>query len=293
MHDKTRRLALATCSAQPELYAEERDIIPMLRAHGVLAEPAVWNDPSVDWGSFDAVVVRSTWDYFQHAPEFFAWLDRLERAKVRLHNSTSLVRWNADKLYLADLARRGVRIVPTVFCEKGTRAPLADVLASKGWEQAVIKPSVSGGAFRTQRVEARDLGDAQSAMDEILASCSALVQPFFPEIATEGEWSLFFFAEELSHAVLKTPTPSDYRIQPQFGGTFARVDPEPSLLEQARAVLAALPERPAYARIDGLRRGKDFYLMEAELIEPYLFLAGTKDAMERYVRLLEKLASGG
>ena len=100
--ERAPRVALATCDAQGLLYAEEREILPLLRARGVEAEAAVWSDPAVAWGDFDAVVIRSTWDYFHRYEEFGAWLERVGR-ETQLHNSPSLVKWNADKAYLPNI----------------------------------------------------------------------------------------------------------------------------------------------------------------------------------------------
>jgi len=47
-----------------------------------------------------------------------------------------------------------------------------------------------------------------------LATTAVLVQPFVPEIQSEGEWSLVFFGGAFSHAVLKVPGAGDYRVQP-------------------------------------------------------------------------------
>jgi glutathione synthase/RimK-type ligase-like ATP-grasp enzyme len=290
MSARSPRMALATCSWEPDLFDDERELLPMLRACGIDAHAVVWDDPAADWCSFDAVVIRSTWGYVDKYEDFLAWLARLERTEVAVYNSPSLVRWNADKLYLRELEGRGVRIVPTVFCERGARTgTLAEIVSAHGWKHAVLKPSVSAGAFRTHLIDGRNTASSQPDMDRILESCAALVQPFFPEIASEGEWSLFFFEGEFSHAVLKVPCTGEFRVQPYFGASFSRVHPEPRLIGDARRVLAALPEPPVYARIDGLRRGDDFYLVEAELIEPQLFLGLAKEAATKYVRALERL----
>ncbi len=283
------RVALVTCAAQPSLYDEEAQTIPALQALGVGAEAVRWDDEAADWSAFDAVVIRSPWDYFVRYPEFCAWLDRVERV-ARIHNAPSIVRWNADKTYLRDLETRGARIVPTVFCEPGTRANLASLLRDAGWDSAVIKPCVSGGAYRTHRVRAETAESQQAELDAILAASGALVQPFFEEIQREGEWSFVFFDGALSHTVLKVPVGDDYRVQTQFGGQFTLVEPDAGLVAQARAVLRALPEPPAYARIDGVRRGGDLFLMEAELIEPYLYMAAAPGSIDRYARLIAKLA---
>ena len=72
------RIALVTCAQFPALFSEEGALIPRLRAAGVSAEPVVWSDDSVDWRRFDAVVLRSTWDYFERIEEFRGWLSRIE-----------------------------------------------------------------------------------------------------------------------------------------------------------------------------------------------------------------------
>jgi glutathione synthase/RimK-type ligase-like ATP-grasp enzyme len=287
--DRSARVALATCTAEPKLHREEGELLPLLQGMGVDAEAVIWSDPTVDWASFDAVVLRSTWDYFLRYPEFCAWLAHVE-SKTRTYNPPSLVRWNSDKMYLRALERRGVRIVPSVFCEQGRPASLARILRESGWDRAVIKPCVSGGAYLTHRVSADAAAEHQAEMDAVLATTGVLVQPFFPEIQTEGEWSFVFFDGALSHTVLKVPLPGDYRVQTQFGGRFTLVRPEWWLLAQVQGVLDALPEPPAYARIDGLLRGRDFYLMEAELIEPYLYLSAAPGSLETCARSIAKLA---
>ena len=272
--ERAPRVALVTCAALPNIYEDERELVPMLAARGVEARAAVWDDPSVAWGAFDAIVIRSTWDYFKKKSEWDAWLARVEGV-TRVANAASLVRWNADKRYLRDLEARGVAIVPTVFCEPGARASLASIVAEKGWSRAVVKPAVSGGAFRTHRFDAQGAAAHEADLAAILATGAALVQPYLEEIERDGEHSLLFFDGDFRFAVRKVPARGDYRVQPEFGGVFERVVPEPWLVERARAVIAACAEcvcPPLYARIDGVRRDRDFWLMEAELIEPYLYL---------------------
>jgi hypothetical protein len=288
---KTRpKIALVTCAEHPALYAEEGSVLPMLRDRGIAGEAVVWSDPSIDWAGFDAVVLRSVWDYFLRYDEFKAWLTRVE-AVTRVWNSPSLVRWNMDKRYLRDLRERGVSIVPTVFCEQGAPANIAEIVRERGWLHAILKPAVSGAANRTHRVDATSAETHQAELDDILRNTSALVQPFMPEIQTEGEWSLFYFGCVFSHAVLKAPASGDYRVQSDFGGTAALVTPPEWMRAQVSKVLEALPEASVYARIDGVRRGEEFLLMEAELVEPYLFTAAAPGAIERYVETLATLVT--
>ena len=111
-------VALATCREFPLLDDEDRLLLPALAALGIDAMPAVWTDDTVDWASFDAVVLRETWDYSGDRPAFLAWVHRVA-AVSQLLNPASVVEWNTDKRYLRDLASAGVPVVPTVFLEPG------------------------------------------------------------------------------------------------------------------------------------------------------------------------------
>jgi len=99
-----------------------------------------------------------------------------------------------------------------------------------------------------------------------------MVQRFVPEVLAPGEWSLVFISGEYSHAVVKSPTPGDFRVQSQFGGTASAAEPGRRLIDAASVIFDALPERPLYARVDGTEDEDGFVLMEVELIEPVLFL---------------------
>ena len=52
-------IALATYAALPALYPDEHLLVDALTSLGIRAEPAVWDDPSVSWENYDAVIVRS------------------------------------------------------------------------------------------------------------------------------------------------------------------------------------------------------------------------------------------
>src|SRR6187455_2987496 len=141
-------LRIATCSPLPEPDADEELLLAGLRARGIAARMAAWNDPDERWDDRVPTVIRSTWDYIHDLDAFVAWLGRAERAGP-VWNPARVVRGNLHKRYLPELAARGVPIVPTVVLERGARTTLADVERERGWTDVVVKPAVGAGSFAT------------------------------------------------------------------------------------------------------------------------------------------------
>src|SRR5262245_7862751 len=111
------RLALATCSALPAWEVDDCVFHEALEARGIDEQPAVWDDRNVDWATFDAVLIRTTWDYQDKRAAFVAWAEQLP---VPLYNPADIVRWNTHKSYLRDLEASGVPIVATEWLHRGT-----------------------------------------------------------------------------------------------------------------------------------------------------------------------------
>lgn len=284
------RLAIASCAQFPSVYPDDRYFVSVLQRLGIETTVCLWNDPALDWTAFDAVLIRTVWDYFKHYSAFLAWLDMLDRLGVPAINDTRLLRWNSEKRYLLELERAGVPIIPTRVAAAGQLQPLLQSMAPG---ELVIKPSVSGGAWHTVRGTPGTAAFEQ-ALRQLPATLDFLVQPFVPEIASNGEWSLLYFAGSYSHAVLKRPAAGDYRVQEEHGGNTLEATPAAGVLQAAGRALAAVAalgyREQAYARVDGVVIGEQFHVMELELVEPMLHLAIRPDAAERFAaHVLERL----
>ncbi len=285
-------VAIATCAQFPDLEEDDRLLLPSLAARGVDAIPAVWTDASVDWSSFDAVVLRSTWDYFDRRPQFLDWLEAVE-AHARVVNPRPLVAWNTDKTYLRELAAAGVPVVPTQFVDPGT-----DVAAWRppaGESGFVVKPAVSAGSRDTMRYRAGSDEAARAHVGRLLAAGrTVMVQPYLDAVDDLGETALLYFDGVFSHAIRKGPL-----LKPEVDG--ARVAdlylaedispraPSAEELATAERALAAVPgaQAPTYARVD-LVPGPDgsSVLLELELTEPSVFLGYADGAADRLAAAL-------
>jgi hypothetical protein len=261
-----------------------------LRSLGWEVEAVPWRRPAMDWGEFDAVVIRSTWDYHNAPEEFVAVLEQIGRSGVHLENTLDLVRWNLNKTYLRDLERRGVPIVPTLWGSDLGPVDERAILGRLGTEAVVLKPVVGAGASHTYRLTRGS--PAWSAAAAAFVHRGYLAQPFLPSVVTEGEYSLFFFGGELSHTVLKTPCSQDFRVQEEHGGFTRAVAASDRLMAAGRRVMAATGQVPLFARVDLVRLGRDgFRLMELELIEPSLYFRMDPGAAGRFALALDKRES--
>lgn len=285
---QSRRLAVATSADYPTIQPDDAGWATALERRGIELVVCVWNDPTVDWSAFDAVLIRTIWDYFKQHAGYLAWLDRLDALGIPTINDSTLLRWNSDKRYLLELARHGVAIIPTRLA---SAKELPDLLATMPGQQVVIKPTISGGAWHTLRGTVGDPAFMQ-AVTQLPAPFDYLVQPFVAEIVSDGEWSLLYFGGQFSHAVIKRPVAGDYRVQSEYGGSVEPMQPSATTLAAAERALAAIAaighEDQAYVRVDGVVRAGQFLIMELEMIEPFLFLGEQPQAAKHFARQLSE-----
>jgi glutathione synthase/RimK-type ligase-like ATP-grasp enzyme len=286
-----RRVAIATYGRAPQLAPDDQLLLPALKSCSVDAEPVVWSSHAPVWTAFDAVVIRSCWDYHLHSAAFHSWLDQLERSGVAVWNLPDIVRWNADKRYLIDLAERGVATIPTRIVQRGRVNDVEQIVADEAWARFVIKPAVSASGFETYALDTPIDAMARDTIRRVVSAGDALVQPFAEEIPRHGELSFIFIDGVFSHAALKRATSGEFRVQTEHGGSVEWFSPTPRLIEQAAQTLKSLPSVPLYARVDGIARDEAFVLMELELIEPNLFLALEPGSAERLAQAIARRLS--
>lgn len=245
-------------------------------------------DADVDWTQYDALIFRSTWDYFEREVEFRAFLEKLETLEVKIFNNLNVVNKNIHKFYLKEFEELGVNIIPSIFIPKGSDKKLKEFIPSD-WDKLVIKPAFSGGAYLTKLFDLHHLESIEEEYKQHLEDGDFIIQQFIPEIQTEGELSLLFFNKQYSHAIIKKPLKGDFRVQSQFGGKYSSYSASQKLIDTATHIMSLENEDLLYARVDGVMVKDEFFLMELELIEPDLFTLYDEDAADRFVSALKTL----
>ena len=176
------QIAIATCDEFPELHISAQQILKPLQRRGLHPQMCIWNDERVNWRDYDAVLLRSVWDYHRHIAAFRAWLNHLDALGVPVWNPPPLLRWNLDKRYLKQLAAHDVPVLPTVFIDDCDTS-LAALLKNNDWTRAVVKPVISAGGDDTWQTTQTIAETHQRRFEQLIQRGAVMVQPFMPQIA--------------------------------------------------------------------------------------------------------------
>ena len=291
----TRIAVLTPDPADPSYDGQWQGVLERLAAalatSGITVEPSPWTahvDDAAALTGYPLVLPLIVWGYHRDHPRWVQACETWAVAGVRMLNPPSVIGWNSDKAYLGRLADKGVAIPQTVWVDGVSQADVDAAFDRFGSEVVIVKPRVSGGAWKTLRLSRGErLAEAPEG--------PAMIQPYLPSIETEGETSLLFFGGKLSHVVNKRPVAGEFRIQVQFGGQYVALpEPPAGALALAKQTLAAIDEDLLYARID-MAPGPDggWLLMEAELIEPDFYLGSASEGGKRFAEAVRNRLDAG
>ena len=255
-----------------------------LIAVGCTVDPIAWTQVG-DVSGYDLVLPLVAWGYHLDYPRWLGLLDRAEAERWPMFNPPTLLRWNGDKAYLAELAERGISTVPTLAVEACCDADLEEARRRFESDWLVIKPPVSASASGTHRLGPNDDLPVESVRQPMI------IQPLIEEIARTGEFSLMLFEGEYSHCVVKRPKSGDFRVQPHLGGVTLPSKAPPGAERLARQALAAAPARATYARVDIVPDDEGtLRIMELELIEPALYIDHAPNSGAAFTSSILRLA---
>jgi hypothetical protein len=255
-----------------------------------------WRQPC-DWGQFDAVVVRSTWDYSNHLEAFLRWATEVS-AQTILLNDLKTITANTNKTYLEQLAHAGVVTIPTIYSPPAGEINPDQLTRISAWLSKsgalAIKPTVDAGARLAGL--ARDLPTSLKLITRIhKVSKTAMIQPYLTAVDSEGEHAVVVIGGEISHGVKKRPA----LTEGGHGDGLALVEIDDTLRSFCQVVangavksgLTADWPDLLYARIDAVPNPASphkWQLMELELTEPALFFDKYPPAAEVFVDALIK-----
>ncbi len=283
-----KKIAYLTMADAGDFVTDYHLSIEPMAALGWRVETVNWRS-RLDWDRYHAVYICTPWDYPDHQAQFLDVLKTIDASDALLINDLELVHWTLQKTYLRDVERRGSEIVPSTWYDGFASVDTAGFFSEHQTNRVVIKPTVGANAKDTFVLTDPVDDDHLQMLRQTYADRAFLIQPFIETIQVEGEYSLFFFNGQYSHAIRKTPKSGDFRVQEEHGAEIKSVRPSDSLLDTASSLFATIEPRPTYGRGDWVRDATGRYLlMELELIEPSLYLRTDSGAATRFARALDE-----
>lgn len=284
-----KKVILLSMDNTKNFFTYDKLLIDPMKNIGWDAEEISWRNESIDWNDYNAVIVRSTWDYQKDHKKFIEVLEKINNSSAHLENDLELMKWNMNKKYLFDLEQNGVRIVDTLWKTQFNFEEMANSFEIFKTNELIIKPNISANADNTFRLSKEKLEETKNELEIIYMNREFMVQPFMENIIEEGEYSLFFFNGEFSHCVLKKPKEKDFRVQEEHGGKFKSVVPAPELISIGKNIVSKISATPLYARTDLVRTSdNDFALMELEIIEPSLYFNMDEQSPIKFTKAFEE-----
>ena len=91
----SRSCAFLTIPSLAGFFSDDHLLHGPLAAAGWRLESIPWRQGQVDWGRFDLVLIRSTWDYYLDPEAFLATLAEIDHSGTCLQNDLRLVQWTS------------------------------------------------------------------------------------------------------------------------------------------------------------------------------------------------------
>jgi len=247
-----------------------------------------WKSKKFDWTKAEYAIFRSTWDYFDNFKLFSNWLKK-NKYEIKFINSLEIIKWNLDKVYLLELQEKGINIAPTILIKKNQPTTLKKLFEDTGWQEAVLKPTVSGAARHTYRINRNSYNDYEEIFKGLICNEDFLFQEFIKNIISKGELSLIVIGGKYTHAVKKTAKKGDFRVQDDHGGKVEVYYASDKEIEFAEQCINLCLEMPLYARVDiAYDNNNELSLVELELIEPELWFRNNKKSAKLLAEEISK-----
>ena len=225
----------------------------------------------------DIVMLKSIWGYHLDFKNFLRQLAVLKDKNVVLINDYDYVYWNIDKSrYLPELASF-INIVPTYEVSFNNSKTKEDIdtlikIAIKSDDSTVfvIKPAVSASGYLTFVYTKNGNNDHISGLLRH-KNLDFIIQPFRVEI-NQGEISVISINGKIHYGVVRFPGV----IVEKKDSTYVSLSEIPDLVvNHAESVLSFFKVKfkslPKICRVDFIKNGQNFELIEVELTDPDLY----------------------
>ena len=248
-----------------------------------------WNDENFIWNNTKLAIFRSTWDYFDKITEFTSWI-KSNKSKTTFLNSYELIKWNINKSYLNELKENNINIAKTKFINKDNFITLKELFHKTKFKVAVIKPSISGAAKNTFKINLNNYLEHENLFKNLIfnENSEMIFQEFLYSIYKNGEISLIVINGQFTHAIKKIAKKGDFRVQDDHGGKVINHIATKQEIEFAETCIKKCPFKPIYSRVDIIYdNNNEISLSELELIEPELWFRKNRKSARKLAKAIK------
>tara|TARA_B100001093_G_scaffold178873_1_gene171434 strand:+ start:22936 stop:23853 length:918 start_codon:yes stop_codon:yes gene_type:complete len=274
-----------------QVLVEDKILLKELEKYNLKVTKKDWSDKKFNWKKTRYAIFRTTWDYFDKFDKFIKWFEKTKKETLFI-NSKEIIHWNLNKTYLLELSKKGINIAKTIFVEQKQKITLKDLFKKTQFNEAIIKPSISGAARDTFKITKKNYNKFESNFQNLINKESFLFQEFLKDIEIFGEISIILIDGEYTHAVRKIAKKGDFRVQDDHGGIVEAYNPVQEEIEFAKRCISECPSQPIYARVDLIYDNKkNISLGELELIEPELWFRNNTKSAKLLAKKISNLVS--
>ncbi len=272
-----KHIAIVSCFKYANKINEDIELQYYLYKNNISSDIVSWN--SIDLNKYDALIIRSIWDFQENLDEFKKWLDKVN---IPIFNDKDLIINNIDKESQYKLMDKyNIKHIETVFTDNKANIEKIWNDNFKDYDKLVVKPSISESGKNTYILNKDNINN----IDLSNFKSKIMIEPFIPSIK-DGEYSLIYFNHKLSHTVLRHPGILDSNTEVK------EIEPIQELIDIGSKIESIDEYKNyLYLRLDFVKYNNEYLLLETELIDPMLFISKCENKKEIYMNFAKNIKS--
>ena len=289
-----KRIAIVSCDKWLGKVREDELLKFELNKLLVGVDIVSWQDNSVDYSEYDAVIIRSLWGYQDYIEEFMNYLEKLQKEKVKVFNDVEILKDNLNKYeQFKILDKYEIPHIETFFFEKDEIDKISET--AKSYKDLVVKPIISGSGNNTFIISNTikknniNVDDINDKFKDVLNDVNnyLMVQPFVKEI-DNGEISIVLIDNKISHMVVRNTSVFNDKGSILVLGLESMDDRMKFIVNSCSKIKEYA--NALYMRVDLVKINDDYKVMELELVEPQLFMGfrKTKKQLTNFAKVIRE-----
>jgi len=201
-------------------------------------------------------------------------------------NNIEAMLFGVRKDYLLFLQNNNFPVIPSKgFSRHASLEELKDQMFNENEEENIIKPITGecGNSFYILKDLTNEILDYKRNKVG-----GWILQPLLKEVL-DGEISLIMIGGEVSHAVRKKPSGSDFRVNDRWVDLIYQINPPEEVIGLAKEIYDKWPFRLLTFRLDAILSSEGYKIMEVETVNPGFYQSHIKDSKLPILLLNQKL----